>query len=61
MFRQNDKLLNLLLQSCYEYGFFKNIMDPNYDFSTEAKIRFIPGVKLDNFLDVINSYIKLKG
>lgn len=58
--RQDDKLLNLLLQGCYEYGFFKKYYDPNYDFSTEAKIRFIPGVKLDNFLDVINSYIKLK-
>lgn len=49
-----------MLQSCYEYGFFKKYYDPNYDFSTEAKIRFIPGVKLENFIDVINSYIKLK-
>lgn len=58
--RQDDKLLNLMLQSCYEYGFFKKYYDPNYDFSIEAKIRFIPGVKLENFIDVINSYIKLK-
>lgn len=58
--RQDDKGLNLMLQSCYEYGFFKKYYDPDYDFSTEAKIRFIPGVKLENFLDVINGYIKLK-
>ncbi|MEC5273744.1 hypothetical protein [Caldifermentibacillus hisashii] len=58
--RQDDKLLNLMLQSCYEYGFFKKYYDPNYDFSIEAKIRFIPGVKLENSIDVINSYIKLK-
>jgi hypothetical protein len=57
---QDDKGLNLMLQSCYEYGFFKKYYDPDYDFSTEAKIRFIPGVKLENFLDVINGYIKLK-
>lgn len=58
--RQDDKGLNLMLQSCYEYSFFKKYYDPDYDFSTEAKIRFIPGVKLENFLDVINGYIKLK-
>lgn len=50
--RQDDKGLNLMLQSCYEYSFFKKYYDPDYDFSTEAKIRFIPGVKLENFLDV---------
>jgi hypothetical protein len=58
--RQEDKGLNLMLQSCYEYGFFKKYYDPDYDFSTEAKIRFIPGVKLEDFLNVINGYIKLK-
>lgn len=58
--RQDDKGLNLMLQSCYEYSFFKKYYDPDYNFSTEAKIRFIPGVKLENFLDVINGYIKLK-
>lgn len=58
--RQDDEGLNLMVQSCYEYSFFKKYYDPDYDFSTEAKIRFIPGVKLENFLDVIDGYIKLK-
>lgn len=58
--RQDDKLLNLKLQSCYEYGFYKKYYDPNYDFSTDAKIRFIPRVKLEDLSDFINSYIKLK-
>lgn len=58
--RQDDELLNLRLASCYEYGFYKRYYDADYDFSTEAKIRFIPGIKLDNYLDLIKQYIELK-
>nr|WP_315022154.1 hypothetical protein [uncultured Aminipila sp.] len=58
--REGDKVLNLMLQSCYEYGFFKKYYDPDYDFSTEAKIRYIPGVNLENLLDEIRGYIELK-
>lgn len=58
--RQNDKLLNLRLQGCYEYGFFKKYYDCNYDFSTEAKVRFIPGVTVTNLLESVDKYIKLK-
>ncbi len=58
--RQGDEGLQLMLQSCYEYGFFKRYYDPDYDFSTESKIRFIPGIKVENYLDVISDYIKLK-
>lgn len=58
--RQNDELLNLRLQQCYEYGFFKRYFNYKYDFSTEAKIRFIPGVNITNYLECIEKYIKLK-
>lgn len=58
--RQADELLSLALQSCYEYGFFKRYYDYNYDFSTEAKIRFIPGVGIENFLEKIKEFIELK-
>ncbi len=58
--RQDDELLNLRLASCYKYGFYKRYYDFDYDFSTEAKIRFIPGIRIDNYLDVIKQYIDLK-
>lgn len=58
--RQDDEGLTFMLQSCYQYAFFKRYYDPNYDFSTEAKIRFIPGIKMVNFLEVIKEYIELK-
>lgn len=58
--RQDDKLINLRLASCYSYGIYKRYYDFYYDFSTEAKIRFIPGVKIEEFLDVIKQYINLK-
>lgn len=57
---QDDELSNLRLASCYKYGFFKRYYDADYDFSTEAKIRFIPGIRIDNYLDVIKQYIDLK-
>ena len=42
------------------YGFYKRYYDADYDFATEAKIRFIPGIRIDNYLDVIKQYIDLK-
>lgn len=58
--RQNDESLDLMLHSFYEYSFYKKYYNPSYDFSTEAKIRFIPGLRVDRFLNVINDYIELK-
>lgn len=58
--KQDDGILNLSLASYYEYGLYKRYYDADYDFSTEAKIRFIPGIKLNNYLDVIKKYIDLK-
>lgn len=57
---QNDKLWNLGLKGCYEYGFLKRYYDYTYDFSTEAKVRYIPDVPVTNLLHVIEKYIKLK-
>ena len=57
---RDDELSNLRLASCYKYGFYKRYYDADYDFSTEAKIRFIPGIRIDNYLDVIKQYIDLK-
>lgn len=51
---------SLMLFSRYSYADSKRFYDPNYDFSTEAKIRFLPGV--DRFLpdEDIRDYIDLK-
>lgn len=50
----------LALWGCYEYGFYKRYYNYNYDFSTEAKIRFIPDANGTNLLEIIEKYIKLK-
>ncbi|MEG0722119.1 MAG: hypothetical protein RR446_10285 [Lachnospiraceae bacterium] len=58
--RQDCEFTNLRLSCCYSYGIYKRYYDFYYDFSTETKIRFIPGIKMENFLDVIKQYIDLK-
>lgn len=58
--RINDELFNMMLTSRYPYNFYKRYYDFYYDFSVEAKIRFMPGVKLDNYLEIIKSNIELK-
>lgn len=58
--RSDDTLLHMLLLSKYSYNFYKRYYDFYYDFSVEAKIRFIPGITLDNYLDTISTFIDLK-
>ena len=58
--RVDDELFNMMLTAKYPYNFYKKYYDFYYDFSIESKIRFMPGVNPENFLDVINFYIDLK-
>jgi len=57
--RKDDSLTMLFFNGRYEYAQFRKYYSNNYDFSTEAKLRFIPGIfgKEDK---VINTYIELK-
>ncbi|HEY8889657.1 MAG TPA: hypothetical protein VIM70_05345 [Clostridium sp.] len=58
--RKDDKLTMLFLDGRYEYAHFKRYFDFKHDFSTEAKIRFIPGIELVKVEKTVNEYIKLK-
>lgn len=58
--RCDDELLNLRINCCYQYGFLKRYYDQDYDFSTEAKIRFAPGISAANYLEEIKDFIELK-
>lgn len=58
--RVDDELFNRMLTCKYPYNFYKRYYDFYYDFSVEAKIRFMPGAKLDNYLEIIKSNIELK-
>lgn len=40
--RKNDEALMLLFKSEYYYGIYSRYYDPDYDFSTETKIRALP-------------------
>lgn len=40
--RKNDEALMLLFKSEYHYGIYSRYYDPDYDFSTETKIRALP-------------------
>lgn len=57
--RKDDSLTMLFFNGRYEYAQFRKYYSHNYDFSTEAKLRFIPGIfgKEDK---VIKTYIELK-
>lgn len=58
--REDDGLTRLFLDSRYDYAFFNRYYDYNYDFSTEAKFRFIPGVTISNMQEVISEHIAKK-
>ncbi len=55
-----DRLLTLFLKSRYDYAFFKNFYDTEYDFSTDVKVRFLPGEPFTEVLSRIDKYIVLK-
>lgn len=58
--RKDDGLNLLFLNSRYDYAFWRRYYNPDYDFSTEVKIRFLPGVKLENMLETVEKFIKQK-
>lgn len=58
--RVDDKLFNMMLTAKYPYNFYKRYYDFYYDFSVEAKIRFMPGINMEDFLDIIKFHIELK-
>lgn len=58
--RQNNGFLNLELMNRYKYSVYKKYYDYKYDFSIEAKIRFIPSETPVELLDKIKGYIQLK-
>ena len=58
--RENDSLTMLFFSGRYDYAQFRKYYDFKYDFSTEAKIRFIPGIELGKEEKVIQRFIKLK-
>lgn len=58
--RKDDSLTMLFLDGRYEYAHFKRYFKHDYDYSTEAKIRFIPGVELTKRDETITQYINLK-
>jgi len=55
-----DKLISLFIQGRYDYAFFKNFYDPNYDFSTDVKVRYLPQEPFAEFQSRIEKYINLK-
>lgn len=56
---KGDELSKLYLSSRYDYAFFSHYYDINYDYSNEAKIRFLPGVNLMNMLEKIDEFKEL--
>ncbi len=58
--RELDGLTMLFLQGRYDYAFFGRYYDDEYDYGTEVKFRFIPGVTPENMLETVEKYIKLK-
>ncbi len=58
--RKSDSLTMLFFDGRYNYAQFRKYYDYKYDFSIEAKIRFIPGIELGNEDKVIGRYIQLK-
>lgn len=57
--RTSDQLTMLIVKTRYDYAFFRQYYDMNYDFSTEAKVRFMPGVTIQNMSDTVKYYIEL--
>lgn len=57
--REHDQLTMLFLNSRYDYSSFRHYYNIDYDFGTEAKIRFIPGVNLENMQEKIGEYVSL--
>lgn len=58
--RKDDGLTMLFLDGRYEYAHFKRYFDFQHDFSTEAKMRFIPGIDLTKIEKTVTKYIDLK-
>ena len=57
--RTTDELTMLCVKSRYDYAFFHQYYNMDYDFSTEAKVRCMPGVTIQNMLGTVSSYIEL--
>jgi len=58
--RQWDEGLMLMLNSIYEYAWHKRYFDYTYDFSSEAKFRFTPGINVFQAPQIISEYASLK-
>ena len=59
--REQDQLTMLFLNGRYDYASFRHYYNIDYDFATEAKIRFIPGINLENMQETIEEYVSLHG
>lgn len=57
--REDDQLTMLFLDFRYDYAQFKKYYDIDYDYSTETKIRFLPGITLENMQQSVEKYIQL--
>lgn len=57
---KGDELGELFLKMRYDYSFFRHYYDIDYDFSTEAKIRFLPGVDIMHMRETVDEFIALK-
>lgn len=57
--RENNQLTMLFLNGRYDYASFRHYYNIDYDFGTEVKIRFIPGVNLENMQETIEEYVSL--
>lgn len=58
--REDDSLTMLFFDGRYDYAQFRKYYDYKYDFSTEAKFRFIPGIQLGKEDKVVKEYIEMK-
>lgn len=58
--RQDDQLSMLFLNFRYDYSLFKRYYDFEYDFATEVKFKFMPGVDLLNEAKIIEEQIELR-
>lgn len=58
--KSSQGLWKLFFDGRYEYATFRRYFDFYYDFSTEAKVCFFPGVTMLNMLDSVRKFIDLK-
>ena len=57
--REQDQLTMLFLNGRYDYASNRHYYNIDYDFGTEAKMRFIPGVNLQDMQETIDEYVSL--